>query len=127
MALDNISGKMVVSTKGNFERGRNMVMGFGEKEIAMRNMKASFKKIENKAMAFTHGEMEIYIKGIITLIFDMEPDKCSGMIVPSTKDHGLSTNLMGRVPSSMDINSSRGCSKMENWLISGFLKANIKG
>ena len=126
MASDNIFGKMVVSTKGNFERGRNTAMGYGEKEIATKNMKASFYKIESKVMAYTHGKMEISTKEITTLTYDMEPDKCTGMIAPSTKDHGLSINLMGMALSSMDNNSSRDCSKMESWLISAFLKTNIE-
>ena len=45
-----------------------MDMEYGLKEILMKNMKASFYKIENKVMEYIHGTMVMSIKVIIKLI-----------------------------------------------------------
>jgi hypothetical protein len=59
MVLENISGKMVVFTRGSSDRGKSTAMEYGGKEIATRNTKASFSKIESKDMAYILGPMEI--------------------------------------------------------------------
>ena len=62
MVLENTSGKMVVSIRGSFERGKNTDMECGGKETVTRNTKASFNKIESKDTASTLGLMEMSIK-----------------------------------------------------------------
>lgn len=42
-----------------------MAMGYGGKETAMKSTKASFSKIESKAMAFTPGPMEMSTRDTI--------------------------------------------------------------
>ena len=62
MVLENTSGKMVASTRGSFERGKNTDMECGGKEIVTRSTKASFNKIESKDTASTLGPMGMSIR-----------------------------------------------------------------
>ena len=126
MVLDSISGKMAASTKDSSEMVKSMVMESGEKETATKNMKASFKKIENKDMESIPGEMEIFTKVTTTLISDMEVERCTGMITLSTKDHGWLISRMERGLFLMANSSSKEHFKMEKWWDSTFLKSNIE-
>ena len=63
--LDNFTGKTAVSTKDSLFTAKNMDTEFGAKEIRIKNMKASFCKIEKMATASTHGITAMSTKDII--------------------------------------------------------------
>ena len=88
MDLDNFIGVMVVFTKENLLKVKNMDMVFGVKVIQMKNTKASFYKIEKKVMEFILGIMAMFTKDITKQISDMDMDKCSGLMVPFIKELG---------------------------------------
>ena len=117
MDLGNTSGRMGVFTKVSSEKERSMAMESGEKKTTTRNMKASFKKIESKVTAYTPGQMETFLKETIMLIYGTGQDKCTGMMVLSTKDHGSSTNPMEKGLSLMVNKLSREALKMGSLLI----------
>ena len=58
-----------------------MGMVFGRKEKMVKNMRDNLLKIEDKDMEYILGQMAISTKVIIRQIFDMEVDKCFGLMV----------------------------------------------
>ena len=117
MDLDNFIGVMVVFTKENLLKVKNMDMVFGVKVIQMKNTKASFYKIEKKVMEFILGIMAMFTKDIIKQISGMAKDKCSGLMAHFIKELGWLTNRMEREISLMEWKSPKELSKTDNWLI----------
>ena len=117
MVLDNFTGVMVVFIKENLLKVKSMDMVFGVKVILMKNMKASFYKIEKKVMEFILGIMATFTKDIIKQISDMDMDKCSGLMAPFIKELRWLTNRMEKEIFLMEWKSQKELSKMENLLI----------
>jgi hypothetical protein len=68
MVLENTTGKMEVSTKGNSTKVKSMAMGSGVKAIHHKNTKANSFKTKKKVTEYTVGTMAISIKATINLI-----------------------------------------------------------
>ena len=66
--LDNSTGGTAVFTRGNSLMGRSTGTGFGGKAVQIKNTKASFHKIESRAMEFIRGTTAMCTKATTTQI-----------------------------------------------------------
>lgn len=114
MDLESIIGKTGVITKVISKKGCVAVMDYGKRVISIAiNMKANFLIIEKKAMEFTHGIQDIFIKEATKITLGTDMDKCIGVTEVFTKEIGKWTDRTDKVNFLMDKIYRKACSKMD--------------
>ena len=117
MVLDSTTGKTAVFIRESLWRAKSMVMGCGEREILMKNMKENLCRIERKDTASTLGITEMFIREATITTSGKERERCIGVMELSTKELGWSTNPMEKGVFLMGWKSLRAFSRMARWSI----------
>lgn len=77
--LVNITGQMEVTSRVHLKWVYVAVMEYGKKDLEIvTNMKDSILMIKNRVMAFLHGQVEMFTRGIMRMTQEMVMDKCTG-------------------------------------------------
>ena len=91
MVMANISGAMVVLTKGNLNRVSEMVREFGKNQLIPIRilMKENLLMRKSKVMEFLHGQTVVNTRGIFLTMSDKVTAKCIGAMEIYTRENGI--------------------------------------